>query len=309
MSMAALRVRECRTIIRRMPGSGVRFVGLSVMAAALVALFGATGASAGTASRTVALTISFSGSGQFWVTGALTWPGGYRYTCSPASAPCGATVHVPRGRRIVLHEQPAYGWRLTHGWSAACYGSRSRRRNYLEQSCALRLTAARSANLTFVPPSPGSYLNPFPVGTTVGVELFPPDLDMTVNSATINATAEVEAVTDPNTGQPVNGPPPAGDQYTLVNLTLTSKESFPISIPDFLSSVWAEGVNSVPYKPDACVPPPLDFGSIGTVDPGQSVTGYLCFTIASTDAATLLLQTLAVENPKIGALPVWLALR
>jgi hypothetical protein len=62
------------------------------------------------------------------------------------------------------------------------------------------------------------------------------------------------------------------------------------------------------YKPDSCVPPPLDLGSIGTIDSGQTVTGNLCFTIASTDVSTLELggNTIGFKGLEF---PVWLALR
>jgi hypothetical protein len=164
--------------------------------------------------------------------------------------------------------------------------------------------------LTFVPPYPGEFLNPFPLGTTI--DLFSGYMfAVTVNSATINATAEVEAVTDPHTGLPVNGSPPAGDQFTVVNLSLTNPTDWgqgPSSVPDFLAGIWAEGADRVSYKPESCVPPPLDLGSIGTVDSGQTVTGNLCFTIASTDAGTIELggTTLGFKGLTF---PVWFALR
>jgi hypothetical protein len=277
------------------------------LAAGLVGFVGAAGASAGTAPRIIALRISFTGSGQLWLTGALlSGP----YTCTSTSSACAATFHIPRGRRIVLHEQPANGWHLTHGWSAACYGSHSRMRSQLpEQSCGLRLTARRSVQLTFVPPYPGSFLNPWPLGTTMSQGLYFSPFELTVNSATLNATAEVEAVTDPSTGAPVNGPPPAGDQYTLVNLTLTNKEfTFTSNLPDFLDNVWAEGANNALYKPDTCVPPPLDLGSIGTVDTGQTETGNLCFTIASADVSVLLLRGWYEPPKPPGLFADWFAL-
>jgi hypothetical protein len=162
----------------------------------------------------------------------------------------------------------------------------------------------------FVPPYPGEFLNPYPLGTTRSQGWwYTNPFELTINSATINATAEVEAVTDPSTGAAANGPPPAGDQYTLVNLTLTHKYGIgPTSLPEFLNNVWAVGAN-VLYKPNTCVPPPLDLGSIGTVDLGQTETGNLCFTIASTDATTLLLQGWYVDPPRHpGPLPDWFAL-
>jgi hypothetical protein len=181
-------------------------------------------------------------------------------------------------------------------------------RNWWEQSCGLRLTAGRSANLTFVPPPPGTYLNPWPLGTPVAQADYTNPLELTVNSATINATAEVEAVTNPSTGAPANRPPPTGDQYTLINLTATGPKGFSFPLASFLGDfISAEGVNSVPYKPDTCVPPTLDLGSIGTINPGQTVTGNICFTIASTDATTLLLRG-TYDALKIGGVPEWFAL-
>ena len=163
--------------------------------------------------------------------------------------------------------------------------------------------------MTFVPPYPGEFLNPYPLGTTITLSTIVSTFAVTVKSATMDANAEVEAVTDPHTGQPVNGPPPAGDQYTLVNLSLTSAACCGASsVPDFLEGVLAEGADSAMYKPDSCVPP-LDLGSIGTVDSGQTVTGNLCFTIASTDASTLELSGTTVTGKAGFSTPVWFALR
>jgi len=163
--------------------------------------------------------------------------------------------------------------------------------------------------LTFVPPYPGEFLNPYPLGTTITLSTIVSTFAVTVKSATIDANAEVEAVTDPHTGQPVNGPPPAGDQYTLVNLSLTSPADFgPSSVPELFGAALAEGADHVMYKPDSCVPPPLDLGSIGTVDAGQTVIGNLCFTIAPTDASTLELGFTTVAFKGLDH-PVWFALR
>jgi len=208
--------------------------------------------------------------------------------------PCGAGFYAHHGNRVYCGR-----------------GARSGRRLGQLTATELRITAVlggsnRFLAMSFVPPYPGSFVNPWPVGTTVG--LGPPiDFNLTVNSATINATAEVEAVIDPNTGQPVNGPPPAGDQYTLVNLTLLYDGPGSASLPDFLMNVWTEGANNTLYKPDSCVPPLYPLSSGGTVYPGQSGSGNLCFTIASTDASVLLLRTLDA-TPKTGPFPIWFAL-
>jgi hypothetical protein len=69
--------------------------------------------------------------------------------------------------------------------------------------------------------------------------------------------------------------------------------------------VQAEGAGNAGYNVGGCQPPPLDLASDFTpVASGQTVTGNLCFEIASKDAASLLLQGRGVDG-----LPGWFALR
>ena len=56
------------------------------------------------------------------------------------------------------------------------------------------------------------------------------------------------------------------------------------------------------------MPPSLDLGSIGTVDPGQTETGNLCFTIASTDATAFLLRAFYEAPKPMGPVYDWFAL-
>jgi hypothetical protein len=131
-----------------------------------------------------------------------------------------------------------------------------------------------------------------------------------VNSATINADAQVEAVYDSNLGRYPNPPPPAGAQYTLVNLTMTYVGGGSASLGGLISGrqdLEAEGAGDAGYNPDKCEPPQPDLGAVGQVSDGQSVTGNLCYEIASNDAATLMV-TGYVETGTNDRL-VWLALR
>jgi hypothetical protein len=151
---------------------------------------------------------------------------------------------------------------------------------------------------SFVPP--GDRLNPYRLGAAAKLTQ---GWQMKVNSATINADAAVEAVTD-QYGNPVNSSPPAGAQYTLVNVSLTYTGAGSRSLPGYLQSVQAVGASNVGYNGYGCTPPPLDLNSDFTpVSSGQTVTGNLCFEIASNDAASLLLQGQGI------GLPVWFALR
>lgn len=267
-----------------------RLGGFLVTAGAVVAVLVTSSASAVTAPRTVALHVTVNGSGTVRV------PGNRTFTCHasfPTSSHCRHTFQVRKGRRIVLKESPASGWKLWR-WTGACHGSAA--------SCTLRVKARRFGFVTasFVPP--GDRLNPYPLGAAATLQS---GWQLKVNSATINADTEVEAVIDPHSGLPVDPPPPAGAQYTLVNVSMTYQGAGSSSLPAYLLGVQAEGAGDAGYKVDGCQPPPLDLDSDFTpVFSGQTVTGNLCFEIASNDAASLLLQ-----GRGMAGLPAWFALR
>ena len=144
-------------------------------------------------------------------------------------------------------------------------------------------------------------LNPYPLGTAATLQ---GGWQLKVNSALINADSEVEAVIDPDSGLPANPAPPAGAQYTLVNVSMTYQGGGSYSLPGYLLGVQAEGAGNAGYNVDGCQPPPLDLDSDFTpVFSGQTVTGNLCFEIASNDAASLLLQGRGTAG-----LPAWFAL-
>jgi hypothetical protein len=240
----------------------VRLVGLCLAASALVALVGA-GASAATASSTVALKVKVTGSGTLRVKGSKA------FTCRAAS--CLHTFHVTRGKRIMVKASPLAGWKLTT-WAGACKGSAA--------TCSLKLKARKSVAVTFVPP--GDRLNPYPLGTSV---LLYGDWRVKVNSAILNADTQVEAVTDPD-GYPVNPPPPTGAQYSLVNLS----ETYVGGGSTFAPRGYTEGQGNALYSPSDCTPPSPDLGSFVNVYSGVTVTGNVCYEIASNDASTLLLR-------------------
>jgi hypothetical protein len=249
----------------------MRVVGRSIAAAALVGLLAASSASAVTAPRTVALHVTVNGSGTVRV------PGHPAFTCHasfPTSSHCRRTFRVRKGRQIAIKESPVSGWKLWR-WDGACHGSAA--------SCSLRVKARRFGFVTasFVPP--GDRLNPYSLGTPVTLH-DPANTGwrMTVNSATINANAQVEAVNG-------NVPPPPGHQYTLVNLTLTLLNGGPTRLEDFtMGGLLTEGHNHA-YTTGDCTPPSPDI-SAGTVNSGQTETGNLCFVIFTTDASKLMIS-------------------
>jgi hypothetical protein len=230
-------------------------------AAALVVLLAAPSAGAARRQRTVALKLSVTGVGTVRVTGSRP------FTCQRTF--CRHTFRVRPGRRITLRVAPAAGWKLTM-WAGACNGTAA--------SCSLRLRETARVSVTFVPP--GNRSNPYPLGSAVRMD---GGWQLTVNSAIIDADPQVEAVTG-------NPPPPAGMQYALVNVSLTYVATGFSNVSSYVD-YWlgAEGAGNARY-PLACTPPPLDLSAV--LEPsytGQTVTGNLCFEIASSDASTLLL--------------------
>lgn len=268
-----------------------RLVVLLVIAAGVVGVLVASSAAAVTAPRGVPLHLTVNGSGTLRVSGH---PAFVCHAHFPTSAHCRHTFYVRKGQRIVIKESPAKGWKLWKWSGLACHGSAA--------SCSLRVKARRFGFVTASFLEPGYRQNPYPLGALGTLQ---GGWQLKVNSATINADTEVEAVIDPGSGRPANPPPPAGAQYTLVNVSMTYQGAATSSLPGILSGVLAEGAGNAGYSVDGCQPPPLDLDSDFTpVSSGQTVTGNLCFEIASKDAASLLLQSRGVDG-----LPAWFALR
>ena len=78
----------------------------------------------------------------------------------------------------------------------------------------------------------------------------------------------------------------------------------PTNLGDYLSAylINTEGAGNVSYPSGRCLPPRLDISTVGDVVSGQTVTGNLCYEIASSDASTLMLSAAA----KVGT--IWFAL-
>lgn len=227
---------------------------------------------------TVTLKLTLSGAGTVKVSGKSTIR--CELYASGAMNTCHHTLHVKKGSSMTL-VATASTFQKLGPWKGACKGTVPR--------CKLRMTRNKRVTATFIRPSyPGARSNPYPLGSTVTLT---GGWQFKVNSATLNATAEVEAVKDQH-GNPVNPPPAAGNQYALVNATVTYVGADPSYLGERIKSdLLAEADHDLnPYYPDdQCTPPPLDLGSVGEVTTGQSATGNLCLEITSSDAPTLML--------------------
>jgi len=192
---------------------------------------------------------------------------------------------------MVATAKPSQGWKL-RTWAGACKGTSA--------MCSLRLKARRSVVVKFVPP--GNRINPYRLGTEMPVY---GSWKLRVNSANLDADAQVEAVIDPSTGLSANPNPPAGEQYALVNVSMTYVGVGSARVGDYVFSwLGAIGRHNALYQP-GCTPPPLDLSlAFQPVVSGQTETGNLCFEIASSDAASLLLGGYGTTGNKT----VWFAL-
>jgi hypothetical protein len=225
------------------------------------------------------LTVNVVGSSVVRVTG------GHRIACSDG---CSQTFHLRAGSRVVVTPAATNGWKFT-AWSGSCKGSVA--------VCALRLRRPVSVSVTFVPP--GARLNPIPLAQLADVGN---GWRVEIASTVADATQAILAATDPY-GQHRNSPPPAGAQDFLVSLTLTYTGGGKGNLYSLVDMLHAVGSHNAPYDmgDDPCgvfLPAP-DLGNQGAGDvfSGRTVTGNVCFQIASNDADSLLLD---VGDPLVG---------
>jgi hypothetical protein len=149
---------------------------------------------------------------------------------------------------------------------------------------------------TFAPPG-STGANPIPVGQAV---TFKDGWVFKVVSATIDATAQIVAI-------PGNRPPPPGAQYTMVNVTAAYTGAGHSSFHEDLNghALGAMGAHKFPYDPCYQQLPTPTFDPYQEVYSGQTLSGGVCFQIASNDADSLLLFARSVYDGS----QTWFALR
>jgi len=193
-----------------------------------------------------------------------------------ANTSCGRVNFLLKRSRVVLSAKPYTGWRFA-GWRRACTNTK-------KPTCVLDASRGRKdifgghsirAAATFVPVAAGlTRANPIPLGTAAKI---PDGFVVRVNSADANI--------------PLGTPPPAGHEYFDASLTVTETGTR----SNNLSFVWG-GLNAAGsrarYHTDdgqGCSQPgpqpPLDVAN--PFEPGETRTGYLCWTIAANDESSL----------------------
>jgi hypothetical protein len=194
--------------------------------------------------------------------------------CTDAS--CRAANFLLRSPRVVLSAKPYEGWKFT-GWRRACKGAKTPR-------CVLDASHGRKdifggrsirAAAKFVPVAVGlTRANPIPIGTAANIiDRFVVRVD--------SANANVQLGT----------PPPPGTEYFDASLTATNTGSRLSN----LSLVWGGphvAGSQARYDTqdghecsDPGPQPPLD--TFDPFEPGESRSGYVCWTIAANDESSL----------------------
>jgi hypothetical protein len=253
-------------------------VRLRVLAAVgiLLGLLAVSGAPAAQ-QRQVRLTVSITGNG------AVRLTDGRRLSCSTSR--CHKTFAVQTGVALKLTARPGSGWALS-AWSGACQGPKP--------TCGLRLHHATGVTATFRPPG-STNANPIPLGHRAAIG---DGWVLSVTSATLDATAQIVAI-------PGNSPPHPGAQYTLLNLAATYTGGGSSILDDFGDKLSTVGAHNATYYGGCGQVPPPALPVYQSIFSGQSISGNICYEIASNDAPSLELRAYASFSGGY----VWFALR
>jgi hypothetical protein len=196
-------------------------------------------------------------------------------TARCAGAPCPGTNFLLKRPRVVLTEKPFKGWKFV-GWTGTCRSAK-RPRCVLDDSHGRRdIFGGRGvhAKARFAPVAAGlTSAHPIPLGTAanIGNGFF-----VRVNSANANVQ--------------LGTPPPAGAEYFDANLTVanTGGRSSNLSLGFGFNAAGSHAHYRTDDGQGCSDPgpqPALD--AYDPLAPGESRTGYVCWTISASDASSL----------------------
>jgi hypothetical protein len=257
---------------------------------------------AGVAASARSLAQSNAGSASIGITGwgnvTLSKGLGKHRTVRCIAASCPAERYPIHGRHIVLIETPYKGWKFT-GWHDACTGTN---RACVINLARLRTNARRKVNATFVPVGPGwTPAKPIPRGATANIGH---GYQVRVNSVLPNVQLSPAA--------------PAGKAYFAANVTVSYTGTRTSDQGNVGSIVWTamddngEGSYGPSYSVTSAGDPPYPAPQPTLDDhhplyPGHSTTGYVCWTVDSSEVARIDELGVSVSTPLPRA--TWFALR
>ena len=244
---------------------------------ASLALLGAAAARSGPQAYSGTFSLSIKGWGRVDFKSGLG--GGEPLTCADPICVL-RRAQLPRARIVLVEKSYPYhtGWKFA-GWRGACKGR--------QPKCVIKVAhihpnASGRRNIrvgaTFIPVAAGlTRAHPIPLGAT-GRILQSHGMRLRVNSA----MQDVQ----------LSPSPPADHEYFAANVTLTN--GLPPGTGTRSAGEWpweVVGSHDTIYalSSDGCPPsgpqPQLDLNN--RLHPGESATGYVCWTIATNDASTL----------------------
>ncbi len=224
-------------------------------------------ASVATARTYEPLSIAIQGSGVVHLSN------GYEIGCTARSCGGSATFSLPPN--VTMTATPAHGWKLV-GWNGACNGT--------APVCTLSGRGPWHASVTFALPTRaklGTRSDPVPLGKPFAIGA---GWQLTVVSAIPDDTQT------PLAGN--NTAPPAGAQDFLASVKATYTGGGSASVGDV--NLDAIGVDNYTYDAAAyscgIILPSPALERSQPLFSGQSVTGNVCWQVASNDAASLKLD-------------------
>lgn len=210
--------------------------------------------------------------------GSVTMSKGVRhrgtFSCTNSSCPANTSEGIVSGHRVVLIEKPYKGWKFT-GWRGACKRAKRRSR------CVIKVAQIRpsvdktvAAGTKFVPVAPGlTRAHPLPIRTAANVA---GGFRVRVNSVMANAQ--------------LSPPAAAGTEYFAASLTVgfidagSAAPSLAWNAIGRDDKTYVYGINA-----HGC-PSPGPQPALDLVDPipsGKSITGYVCWRVATNDTGDL----------------------
>jgi hypothetical protein len=190
------------------------------------------------------------------------------------NALCGGEALFARARNVVLTAKPYQGWSFVR-WRGPCKPTTKPKCTINLRRVHANTDGERVANVRalYSPVAPGlTRANPIPVGTAKNIG---PWMSVRVNSANSNVPLSPAAV--------------AGDEYFDANLTLSFTGQGSTTAGGLDYNVVASDKTRYDPSHNACPEPgpqpALDLTA--PINSGQSISGYMCWTIVANDESSL----------------------
>jgi hypothetical protein len=233
----------------------------AVVVATLVLLGGASSARSQSRPHTARLWVSINGWGS--VERRTVFLKHLTVRCFSES--CSATKSLIHRSPAVLVERPYEGWKFT-GWQGACVSKKPQ--------CVINVARRRNIHVgaNFIPVAAGlTRAHPIPIGTTAKVGS---EFEVRVNF--VEPSAEAFPV------------PPAGQQYFAANVTVTYTGpgyAFAGNVNGGWNAIANDDQLTAPCPYPGGPQPSMNF--FAPIYSEQSETAWVCWTIASSEAASL----------------------